>query len=304
MGEKTGISWTATHHPDGTVTPGSTWNPIRSARTGTKDMVLWGCEKVSPGCDHCYSSTLHQNHGGDEYPKEGVLMDVREHAGEVRAGWEPLQLHEPTLTQPLRWQKPRRIFVCSMTDLFGDWVPDEWIDRVFREMAFAGQHQFQVLTKRAKRMRDYLTSADIRQRVWESTSTDEQLDTSPNRWGRWPLPNVWLGVSVESQAFAWRLNYLMETPGAVRWVSAEPLLEDLDLAKWWSALDWIVVGGESGPGFRPMNLDWARFLRDQAICGRPGGPAFFYKQGAALRSGQDTLLDGREWHEYPEVAAA
>lgn len=284
MGDNSAISWTD-----------ATWNPIRSAIN--HGMVRWGCEKVSPGCDHCYASTLHVRHGGDEYPKEGTTPrnDIERELG-LRAGREAMQLHEPTLTQPLRWKKPRMIFVCSMTDLFGDWVPDEWIDRVFAIMALAPQHTFQVLTKRAKRMRDYM-ALPRRFACWIEAASDIHADW--RELARLPLrepglENVWLGVSIESQDFAWRWNYLKETPAAVRFVSAEPLLGPLLLPNGYP--DWLIIGGESGPGFRPMKREWALQLYWDAHL---SGCKVWFKQDSGFRSGQGTDLLGSVVQEWP-----
>lgn len=260
MGDHSEISWCD-----------ASWTPIK-ARPGNPLGDRWHCQKVSPGCDHCYSERLNMRWGGRAFAQPGEDMEA------VRR-W--LVLDEKTLAQPLHWRKPRKIFVCSQTDLFGTWVPDEWIDRVFVVMASCPHHTFQVLTKRAKRMRDYLAS----------------LDRSPNQWGRWPLPNVWAGVSIESQAYAWRANYLHDIQ-AQRWttfISAEPLLGPLTIPLR-NMPRWLIVGGESGLGFRPMNLDWARSLRDACA---ESGTAFYLKQGSGLRPGQNRELDGRIWDEWP-----
>jgi protein gp37 len=166
---------------------------------------------------------------------------------------DPARLDERALGQPSRWKKPQKIFVCSMTDLFGTWVPDAWLDRIFDEMENNPQHVYQVLTKRPKQMRDYIN------KHWT---------------GAYQPQFIWCGTSIESDAYTWRAHYLRSTNAAVRWISAEPLLgglPSLDLTD----IDWLVAGGESGPGARPMHPDWARDLRDRC---QVSGTAYFFKQ--------------------------
>jgi protein gp37 len=216
--------------------------------------------------------------------------------GEVR------QARDETFLAPLRWSKPRRIFVNSMGDLFHEDVPDAWIDRVFAVMALAPQHTFQVLTKRAKRMREYCAPIDARRSDALGAAVLALGYRGPLEALRWPLPNVWKGVSAEDQQRAdERVPDLIDTPAAVRFVSAEPLLGGIDFncIPWLkdrprfpetddisdgrsalrtiddSRLNWIIVGGESGPGARPMHPDWARSIRDQCAA---AGVAFFFKQ--------------------------
>ncbi|MFA4084288.1 phage Gp37/Gp68 family protein [Mycobacteroides salmoniphilum] len=258
MGDKTGIEWAD-----------STWNPIT------------GCDKVSPGCDRCYAETFAERWRGTE----GHYF---EHGFDV-------QLRPDKLALPLRWTKPRRIFVNSMSDLFHDKVPDDYIANVFAVMARATQHTFQVLTKRHGRMRSLLSSDLFRRRMYD------YLVSIDYAWIRdkplsWPLPNVWLGVSAEDQKRAdLRIPALLDTPAAVRFVSAEPLLGPIRLdADWlpiscrdcncdsgcnppanWRWIDWVIVGGESGHGARPMHPDWARSLRDQCVA---AGVPFLFKQ--------------------------
>lgn len=245
MADKSAIEWTE-----------ATWTAIRATQPNGR----WMCQKVSPGCDNCYAERLNQRFGGFAYRQPGT------HRAWMR---NQVQLDEKMLVQPLRWQRGRRIFVCSMTDLFGEWVPDEWIDKGFAVMAGAPQHTFQVLTKRAKRMQEYVGAPGRQHRIEAlmcamqsavgcplfKCREDCQQDWTPD----WPLPNVWLGVSVENQDFAWRINHLAQSPAAVRFVSAEPLLGSLDLSKWlnWQTvllgeaerepiIDWVITGGESG----------------------------------------------------------
>lgn len=219
----------------------ATWNP------------LVGCTKVSPGCDHCYAETLVNRFAGTSaaFPTEFHIVNVRS---------------DKFLTQPLRWKTPRLIFVNSLSDLFHQDVADEFVARVFAVMAKCPQHTFQVLTKRHARMRSLLSSPWMRDQVAAVADLDVMT---------WPLPNVWLGVSAETQQWAdIRIPALLETPAAVRFVSAEPLLGPITLPAV-ERLDWVIVGGESGPGARPMHADWARGLRDQCV---GAGVPFLFKQ--------------------------
>lgn len=266
MSDRSKIEWTD-----------ATWNPVT------------GCTKVSPGCDHCYAETLAERF-------RGTPGHYYEHGFDV-------QLRPEKLDQPLRWRRPRRVFVNSMSDLFHDAVPDKFIAHVWAIMAAADQHTFQVLTKRHGRMRSLLTTVDF----WRMVSyrlEDMGIDAYPS-----PLdlpPNVWVGVSVEDQKRAdLRIPGLLDTPAAVRFLSCEPLLGRVDLSRWlthddecassddppWCTctlehrrgdpyfykdrIDWVIVGGESGRDARPMHPEWARTLRDQ--CQTAGVP-FHFKQ--------------------------
>lgn len=287
MSDGTKIEWTE-----------ATWNPIT------------GCSVTSPGCTNCYAMKLAGTRLRNHPSRTGLTRDSK--AGPVWTG--EVRFNEEWLGQPLRWKRPRMIFVCAHGDLFHESVPDEWIDRVFAVMALASQHTFQVLTKRSARMREYFReSTGWRARIAERLN---DLKPSPlwngNVYQGWQnlhgtpdgLANVWLGVSVEDQARAdERVPDLLATPAAVRWLSCEPLLGPVDLAAirmntchdlGFDALggaeihkddgdlrtvgrkvDWVVVGGESGLGARPMHPGWARSLRDQ--CAAAGVP-FFFKQ--------------------------
>lgn len=218
------------------------------------------------------------------------------------ATWDPIRgcsIVPELLDQPLRWRRPRRIFVNSMSDLFHEDVPDDFIDQVFAVMAIAERHVFQVLTKRPERMRDYVATPGRAGAVSAETGRGPDGDRSwpfvpPDDLAEWwPLPNVWLGTSVEDQETAdERIPHLLNTPAAVRWLSCEPLLGPLALERldrhWLGpasqtrgmndGIDWIVVGGESGPGARPMHPDWARSIRDQCL---DAGVPFFFKQWGA-----------------------
>ena len=260
----------------------ATWNPIT------------GCSVVSPGCANCYAMRLAGGRLKAAPSRAGLTLPSR--AGPVWTG--EVRFNRHWLDQPLRWRRPRRIFVCAHGDLFHEHVPNDWIDQVFAVMALAPQHQFLVQTKRAERVRDYLK---LRSPVDGSLSgriIDAAADMLPSsdirnlHWDfpQWPLPNVWAGVSVEDQCRAdERIPLLLETPAAVRWISAEPLLARLTLDRWIAGpalrkeegapsapgLDWVVAGGESGRGARPMHPAWPRLLRDE--CAK-AGVAFFFKQ--------------------------
>jgi protein gp37 len=294
----------------------STWNPVV------------GCSILSPGCTNCYAmkmaARIEKMHPGTHYA--GATKPSK--AGPV---WTGMLALAPAriLTQPLRWKKPRTIFVNSMGDLFHEDVPDEWIDRVFAIMALCPQHTFQVLTKRSARMRGYLTSASFGMRIGGELMQAARGNVGAEcavidithrlTVGEKFLPNVWLGVSTERQQEAEeRIPDLLATPAAIRFVSAEPLLGPIDFndIPWpvdrprfpavddisdgrsalrlvaGTRLDWIIVGGESGTDARPMHPDWARSIRNQ--CAASGVPFFFKQWGAYLPAGQ-LMADGRPW---------
>lgn len=305
MSDNTGIEWTD-----------ATWNPVT------------GCTKVSAGCDHCYAETIAHRFAGTKAYPNGFGVTLR----------------PERLDQPLRWRRPRRIFVNSMSDLFHDEIPDEYIARVFAVMALAGQHTFQLLTKRHGRMRSLLTSPGFQSAVFRAINDRpswERVDVA----GTLPLPNVWVGVSVENQQWAdIRIPALLDTPAAVRFLSCEPLLGPVTIARYIDPeracncsvpqmegagqhatrcrcltqpeIGWVIVGGESGRGARPMHADWARSLRDQ--CQDAGVPFLFKQWGEHLTvrtpSGEHTErvgkkaagreLDGRTWDEYPQAVTA
>ncbi|CUA90885.1 Bacteriophage protein gp37 [Chelatococcus sambhunathii] len=273
MGANTKIEWTET-----------TWNPLA------------GCSVVSPGCTNCYAMQMAHRIKRMTEGRTGNPADTP-YFGTTRimngkAIWTgEVHLVDGALTAPLRWKRPRRIFVNSMSDLFHESVPDEWIDRVFAVMAMCPQHTFQVLTKRSDRMRAYVDGMWDRREalggLMSSVGGDERQGWyAPECDGKrgWvgmhlPLPNVWLGVSAEDQRRAnERVPDLREAPAAVRFISAEPLLGAIDFEPWLDRIDWIIVGGESGPGARPMHPDWARSIRDQCAA---AGTAFFFKQWGA-----------------------
>lgn len=267
----------------------ATWNPVT------------GCTEVSPGCERCYARTFAERF-------RGVPGHHFEHGFDV-------QLRPDKLTAPLGWRRPRRIFVNSMSDLFHTAVPDEFIAQVFAVMAATPQHTYQVLTKRHGRMRSLLSSATFGQLVARQGRRHtvgcqaDWLAVGTMLRGA-PLPNVWLGVSAEDQKRAdLRIPALVDTPAAVRFVSCEPLLGPVSLWNWTvnpthphrltgrrqPLLDWVIVGGESGPGARPMHPDWARALREQTTS---AGAAFLFKQwGAWAPVGPDAGA-GRSIFDY------
>ena len=239
------------------------WNPTR------------GCSRISPGCVNCYAERIAARFSGPGLWAEGFAERTK--AGGRWTGRVEALTADDVLEAPLRWQQPARIFVNSTSDLFHEALPEEDIAHVFAVMAQAPQHQFQVLTKRADRMHEMLTatsrtggSEDFRCLVADVlTLGDEKLLD-------WPLPNVWLGVSVENQKYAdQRVPSLAGTPAAVRFLSCEPLLGPLDLSPYLKLVDWVIVGGESGPGARPFDVAWAKALVDQC---RHAGVACFVKQ--------------------------
>lgn len=260
-----------------------TWNPVT------------GCDQVSPGCDHCYAMTMAKRlkaMGDPKYQRDGNPRTSGPGFG--------VTCHPDVLDKPLRWKRPRRVFVNSMSDLFHPDVPDGFIVAVWEAMRQAPQHTFQVLTKRPQRMASFLARwhdvtgedfADFKNargpeatraahpspkgQLWAdyldalgappegcAYPTFDWMDGPLRMMPTTPLPNVWLGVSIESDRYAFRADHLRATPAAVRWISAEPLLgplPSLDLA----GIDWLVVGGESGANARPMHPDWVRYLRDR-----------------------------------------
>lgn len=251
MSAKTTIEWTATVHPDGTVTPGSTWNPIR----GTAGR--WGCSKISPGCDSCYASDMNRRFSRLPYPRVGEPPN------------DTLRLDDEHLFLPSAWRKPRRIFVCSMTDIAEERVPHEWVSDILTVMLDGPTHTFMVLTKRPRRLERFIN----------------QFMEDTGRAGEVLPPHIWVGTTVENQDYAWRVQVLQRIPAAVLWVSAEPLLGPLDLMEWLPNLDWVVAGGESGPNFRPCDPAWLRSLRNQCLA---TGTAYFVKQGGGRFPGRPT----------------
>lgn len=326
-GDGTAISWT--HLPG---YKGVTWNPSV------------GCSRVSAGCDHCYAFSLHDGRyadnlkaarAGEAYPQDGPRSPMLARAMGKEMPWpaqydrpfSQVQVMDERITHPLHWQKPRAVFVDSMADLFHEDVPDEVLDRIWAVMALTPQHVYMILTKRPARMRAYVASrgpGGVPHRM--GYYAGEMRPELAERFAiTWPLPNVWLGTSVEHQdAALTRIPWLLDTPAAVRFLSCEPLLGPLALRNLdveamsqmydlalpigmyfvdaltgrnddmgrpcpdVPAIDWVIVGGESGPGFRPMDERWAADLRAQCLDARV---PFFYKQTSAYRSGQPGPAD-------------
>lgn len=355
MGQKSAIEWTE-----------ATWNPIR------------GCTRVSEGCRRCYAERTAIRFAGKGQPYEGLVQITNGHpqwTGKV-------QMVENHLKDPLKWKEPRRIFVNSMSDLFHEALSFEDIDKIFAVMVMSHRHTFQVLTKRPERMLQYMKEIqddDKDMHRWVSEACEISGSPCASHLiedAEWPPKNIWLGVSVENQDTAdERIPLLIQTPAAVRWLSAEPLLGPIDLMclpvpqhdhfkfcaltecdddhfyNVHEKLKWVVAGGESGPGARPMHPDWARALRNQ--CASYDVPFFFKQWGEyqpqncmndapdskeaceSWREGQipllpdgtdcrgselladpelgcrlmtkvgkkaaGSLLDGKEWKQYPEV---
>lgn len=238
-----------------------TWNPVT------------GCSRISPGCDNCYMFAL--------YPRLKA-MGIPGYAESP----ETVQTINSRLRTPLTWKSPKRVFVNSMADLFHPRVPLAFIHETFVTMRDSSEsigHVFQVLTKRPGRAVEY----------WDRYKTE-----FPDGWP----PAVWIGTSVENQKYAPRITVLARLPAKVRFVSAEPLIEPLDLSEWLNRgdLNWVIVGGESGPRARPMDPAWARVIRNQT---HHAGVPFFLKQlggRRGKRSGSEALLDGQIWHQFPE----
>lgn len=252
-----------------------TWNPVI------------GCSNISPACDHCYAEKMAARLAS--MPKTaGSYVHVIDH--EKRCWNGKTHFIESALSKPLHWRKPCRVFVGSMTDLFHPSTPFKWLTQIFDVMFHTPHITYQILTKRPDRMQEFMR------------------DLSASSLGGWPFPNVWLGVTVENQEYAdKRIPALLDTPAAVRFVSIEPMLGPIDLGeylggeRWFASehpmdkwLDWVICGGETGHGSRPLHPDWVRDLRDQ--CTLAGVP-FFFKQWGRKAAGH--LLDEHEWHEFP-----
>jgi len=338
MSQNTGIQWTD-----------ATWNPIR------------GCSRVSEGCRNCYAEVVAARFSGPGQPYEGLARRTS-NGGSRWTG--KIMFVEKHLADPLRWRTPSRIFVNSMSDLFHEGVTDEQLDMIFAVMALADRHTFQVLTKRPERQRDYISAPGLRERIaaaanaimraskgtrgfdhalahrflWRSC---DSIDPGPwaNRLSgiaddQWPLPNVWLGVSVEDQAAAnERIPLLLKTPAAVRFLSCEPLIAPVDLIPFLydefegtsmpdfdspvasnRGINWVIIGGESGANAQPCDTRWIRDIVEQ--CAGAGVAPFVKQLGAYPVNGsyEMKLEDGHggnpeEWaphlrvREFPEVAA-
>lgn len=356
MADNTPIEWTD-----------ATWNTVG------------GCTRVHEGCTNCYAEIMAARFSKPGQWGEGLARIVTRPDGSKDHRWTgKIRFNTHALTQPLRWKRPRRIFVNSTADTFHDGVTDDQLDQIFAIMALCPQHTFQVLTKRPERAAQYLSAA--RARLMEFICdgvVDSELPVllscppamvpPPDLVASglpvidltaWPLPNVWIGTSISDQASAdAMIPHLLNTPAAVHFLSVEPMLGPVDIEQWmhdshcWEFpgtcicleprevhIEWVICGGESGPGARPMHPDWARSLRDQchaagvsfffkqwgewAPCiGKPvthrwrkngsfeafdGGPTYPGEQGAARigKRAAGRLMDGREWNEMPEVSHA
>jgi protein gp37 len=261
----TGIQWT-----------GDVWNPTT------------GCDRISEGCDNCYALKMAKRlkgMGQAKYQRDGDPRTSGPGFG--------LSVHPDALDLPLGWRKPRVIFVNSMSDLFHARVPDAFIASVFTVMAATPRHTYQVLTKRPRRMRALLASPGFHVACLAAAAVRGlDLEGTP-----WPLPNVWLGTSIESARYSWRANALREVPAAVRFISAEPLLGSLaglDLG----GIGWLIIGGESGPGARPMDEEWARTLAIQAT--RAQVPVFMKQMGSVLGKQLGAGAKGGDMEHWPE----
>jgi protein gp37 len=305
MAEGTLIEW-ARHPVTGL---GATWN------------IVTGCDIVSPGCTNCYAMKLAGTRLRNHPSRKGLTVQTK--AGPVWNG--EVRFNEQWLTQPMAWKKPHGIFVAAHGDLFAEGVTDEQLDRIFAVMALCPQHVFYVLTKRPERMRDYIRMVDEEPVPTTITRVANALHGLPmfeDGW-TWPLQNVWLGVSVEDQKRAdERISVLLDTPAAVRFISAEPLLGPIDLTSLDDGLkdgthltfdaltglahdghdtiygifgqpdpriDWVIAGGESGSSARPSHPDWFRWLRDDCA---ETGTAFFFKQWGVWTPGENVKRQG------------
>ncbi len=250
MATLTSIEWTE-----------ATWNPVR------------GCSRVSPGCTHCYAERMAHRFSAEGLPYAGLTQLSKR--GEPRWTGKVLPVPE-SLDEPLRWRRPRMVFVNSMSDLFHERLPVSYLRRVFETMQRANWHTFQVLTKRTERC----------------LALANELP--------WP-DNVWMGTSVECNDYVDRVDLLRKIPAAVRFLSIEPLIgpvEDLEL----DGIHWVIVGGESGPGARPMNPEWVRDIRRKCVAASV--PFFFKQWGGTRKKAAGRVLDGRTWDEMPRWAIA
>lgn len=253
MGLKTGIEWTD-----------ATWNPVT------------GCTKVTAGCDHCYAEVLARRRLHDVYVRRPPVVDTAENRRDAFA----VRLWPERLDHPRRWSEPRMVFVNSMSDLFHQDVPDEFVLRVFEAMLEADRHVYQVLTKRPSRAL----------RFWNKLAPTLGLSEVPE--------HIWIGTSVENQQVDYRVRHLKRVPAKIRFLSCEPLIGPLALEL--QQIHWVIVGGESGPGYRGLNPEWAKSIRD--ACVAAGVPFFFKQVGGATPKAGGRLLDGRVWNEIPAVA--
>ena len=239
----------------------ATWNPAT------------GCTKISRGCDHCYAATFARNRLAETYLSTLPIVDTPANRDDPFA----VRLWPARLDQPRRWRDPRRIFVNSMSDLFHAEIPEAFLRKVFEVMLDVNRHVYQVLTKRPARAR----------RFWERNRDLFAGEEIPD--------HIWIGTSVEDQEVDHRIRHLRQVPARVRFLSCEPLLGSLRLDL--EGIHWVIAGGESGAEHRPMEIAWARAIRDQC---QAAGVAFFFKQvGGRTPKAGGRRLDGREWNELP-----
>lgn len=267
VADRSSIEWTQ-----------ATWNPTT------------GCDRVSPGCDNCYALRLAgrlKAMGSPKYQADGDLRTSGPGFG--------VTVHPGSVNLPLRWRRGRMVFVDSMSDLFHARVPAPWVADVFAVMAAARRHTFQVLTKRPGRAGSLLNDQALVRQIRDRAAGKGLAVES---W-EWPAPNIWIGASVETDAYTRRADDLRALPAATRFLSLEPLLgplPSLDL----TGIDWVIVGGESGPGHRPVDLAWVRDIRDRCL---GSDVAFFFKQvGGHTPKAGGRELDGRTWDEMPKPA--
>jgi len=244
----------------------ATWNPVT------------GCTQLTAGCDHCYALTLATKRLRSQYLRRDPVDPTRENRRDPFA----VRLWPERLREPARWREPRMVFVNSMSDLFHADVPDAFIREVFTVMLEADRHIYQVLTKRPARAARFI-------RRNSSLFSDTQLP-----------PHIWLGVSVEREDVLYRVKQLHSIPAAVRFLSCEPLLGPLELEL--GGIHWVIAGGESGRGYRPLDLDWVRSIRD--ACRAAKVPFFFKQVGGYTPKAGGRELDGREWNEFPAITNA
>jgi protein gp37 len=294
-----------------------TWNPII------------GCSKISEGCQNCYAEKM--AHRLAYMGQEGYAIVTHKQGGWNGRTYQ--MFYKNILEKPLHWKKPRKIFVCSMGDLFHKSVPFEWVDKVMAVIALCPQHTFQVLTKRADRMKEYFRQINVGSNVigdaWNILGYNKKYKHEDVLNRPWPLPNLWLGVTAENQQRAdERIPLLLQTPAAKRFVSCEPMLGEIKLYPDYlpiyqhigapcgiekpdyhrtnhkCELDWVIVGGETGHNARMMQPIWVRTIRDQ--CKAAGVPFFFKKWGTKaektmrLNENQKIEINGVEYREFPK----
>jgi protein gp37 len=280
MATRTSIEWTET-----------TWNPTT------------GCDRISPGCDNCYALTLAKR-------LKAMGLAKYQNDGDPRTSGPGFAVtcHEDVLAEPLTWRKPRTVFVNSMSDVGHARVPADFVARIWAVMALTPQHTYQLLTKRPRRLAELLSQEHFRFDLVYGAINDlvtarpelgRNFVTLPHGPFKWPVPNAWIGTSIESDKYVRRADALRSAPASTRFLSLEPLLgplPSLDL----TGVDWVIAGGESGPGHRPADLDWIRDLRDRCAA---QDIAFFFKQvGGVTPKAGGRDLDGRTWDQMPALA--